>query len=153
MVPAIASRISTGIYLTVRAATETRTGADFSWQSAKTFWIIMIVIAVIIFLHLLYKLKNSMYRRLRPPLPGAIPLNDRERRTFQQGTTNTPWETDMQELQELPRAYIRRNSEGSVLPQYKKDGGEERLCPEDVTLEQRGRYSYVAADHRVEWRS
>ncbi|KAL6160695.1 hypothetical protein ACJQWK_02241 [Exserohilum turcicum] len=41
--------------------------ADFSWETAKTFWIILIIAAIISLLHVVYKIDKSRRYKMHAP--------------------------------------------------------------------------------------
>jgi hypothetical protein len=108
-------------------------GSDFSWHNAKTFWIIMIITAVILLLHILYKLTKTIHRDRHTQI---LELEERE--------PHIEEEID-HGLQRPRRAMMRRNtrsSEVSALPRY-EEFNEDVKCWEDMEVERRGKYTYA----------
>ncbi|EOA87722.1 uncharacterized protein SETTUDRAFT_39191 [Exserohilum turcica Et28A] len=128
--------------------------ADFSWETAKTFWIILIIAAIISLLHVVYKIDKSRRYKMHAPDVRLVSVATGRAAAAAAVTANVEpvesvagdeEEEEQDGLQRPGRAVVRMtrsSSDVSNLPRYERfDEG--AACGEHVKVERRVRYTYV----------
>ena len=116
---------------------------DFSWTSAKSFWIVMIVASVVVLLHILYKAgKRHRYKRQIRTAPSFSLRSGRLIRISQDRRQDCAVQRPLRVMTRRCSGGSNSSSKVSILPRYEQFA-EGEACGQHVQIEKRGRYTYV----------